>query len=317
MYVRTTEYLVDYVSTKFGREMKKLVKFRREGEADYSNPPDAPDSKTRSEDGLAVIRYKEMLTNFNRNKEKYLDQKAQVMGVILGQCTQECKSRLATDPNFKKIEMEDDVAGLLELIERITHTSAGAQEPFWAMQEVLRRFMAINQGKRQTIERYQRNFMIQANVIAGQWGLFYPPKLAKSDSDADKEAAHQAFLARIFLAGADNHRFRGLKEDLNNQYLSKKDNYPATVQEAATLLTFYQDHRLKDPHEKISGKQKGQVETSFAQRQAQRNNNRGRPQAQTTEETKENETRERGSSQSRSRSPPRASSRGRTAWSSR
>jgi hypothetical protein len=67
----------------------------------------------------------------------------------------------------------------------MSHSTDGIQEPYWALQNVLRRLTAMNQGKHETVANYYNTFKNQAKVIAGQWGEFYPPNLTVSNSAAD------------------------------------------------------------------------------------------------------------------------------------
>jgi hypothetical protein len=110
-----------------------------------------------------------------------------------------------------------------------------------------------------------------------QWGQFYPPSLVKNtlepragagssraaaDGDEEEEdteshppnaataklllakaredtinEAQEAFITAIFLYNADKSRFRGLQEQLNNDYLAGSNKYPKTLAAATNLLT--------------------------------------------------------------------------------
>lgn len=74
----------------------------------------------------------------------------------------------------------------------------------------------------------------------------YPKKLAASNNPDDKQKARDATLSMIFLAGADKKRYGTMIEELNNSYLSKKDNYPTLIDDVLTLLSHYQDHKVGD-----------------------------------------------------------------------
>jgi hypothetical protein len=107
----------------------------------------------------------------------------------------------------------------------------------------MRRLLAINQGPRESVTNYYRQFVSTTEVIEEQGGKFYPEKLAVSTSDADKNIARDKYLSMIFLAGADKARFGTLIEDLNNSYLARNDQYPVSLDGTLTLLLHYQGHR--------------------------------------------------------------------------
>jgi Zinc knuckle len=68
------------------------------------------------------------------------------------------------------------------------------------------------------------------------------------------------------LTGADKRRYGDLLEDLHNQYLGGKDNYPESLDSAMTLLTHYQDRKCGAG--KPVSNNNNVVGTSFAQAQS-------------------------------------------------
>lgn len=263
MYNRTTAYLIVYVTKEYGSDMKNLVKYREEKDFPEPKPPVTASDK---KDQVKLARYKEKLSSNTRDKKEYIDRKAKVFAVILGQCTREMISRLEANPSFADIEKTDDVIGLLDMLKATSHSKADVQEPYWALQQDVRRLTALNQGKHETVANYYNKFRYQADVIAGQWGLFYPPLLAASDSDEDTKASNEKLLTMIFLAGSCKHRYGNLKMQLNNAYLAGKDNYPATLQAAFNLLSHYQDHRDQNDGYHGKGDKDSRRATSFLQK---------------------------------------------------
>jgi hypothetical protein len=82
--------------------MRNLVKYATD--RDFTEPL-MPDSKLRSEDHLHEVCYKEVLSNFNQEKQIYETQKTNVFGIILGQYSPMVKDRLNNDAGFKAIEL--------------------------------------------------------------------------------------------------------------------------------------------------------------------------------------------------------------------
>jgi hypothetical protein len=177
------------------------------------------------------------------------------------------KDRLNNDAEFKDIELEDDVIKLLVKLREMSHSTLGTQEPNMALVTVLKRLTNLTQQKHDTISTYYQRFQSQAAVLIAQWGAFYPSKLAGTQSKEAIEAAQEAFFTAIFVANADNNRFRALKECLNNEYLSRTNNYPTTLAQAVELLTYNQDHnsRALQKIEAKSDRDAHLTTTSFAQ----------------------------------------------------
>lgn len=318
MYNRTTERLIEYVTVEYGSDMKNLVKYHKERVFTEPMPPaeiipgetkrakrGATETETEFSQGdllkseIAMVRYKELINNFMKEQREYKDQKAKVFGVVLGQCTREVKSKLGSDPTFATIEQENNIIGLLGLLKVMSHSTAGVQEPYWAMQNQLRLIIAMNQGPYETVSNYHDRFKGQAEVITGQWGDFYPSKLAASTSTTDKKASSDKLLTMIFLAGACKKRFGNLKMSLNNEYLAGKDNYPATLQAAMNLLTHYQDNQANDRPK--HGSSDSTRHTSFAQ--SDQSSKKSKKKAGQTRSTTRGEPNQ-NNSRARSRSPP-------------
>jgi hypothetical protein len=92
MYIRTTEAIADFVSIEYGRDMRMLVKHGTE--KTFTKP-----RITRSEDTTPGLmeKYNTELRIFHREKKEFQDNKAKVFVIILGQCTQNVKSKLKTN----------------------------------------------------------------------------------------------------------------------------------------------------------------------------------------------------------------------------
>jgi hypothetical protein len=71
--------------------------------------------------------------------------------------------------------MNDDIVGLLRQLKQMAFASGGVPEhPFWTLQIVMRRLLAINQGPRESVTKNYRWFVSPTEVIEVQWGKFYP-----------------------------------------------------------------------------------------------------------------------------------------------
>jgi hypothetical protein len=90
------------------------------------------------------------------------------------------KSKLENELGYTTLEMNDDGVGLLRKLKQMVFASGGAQHPFWTLQIVMRRLLAINQGPREPVTNYYRRFFSTTEVIEEQWGKF-----AVSASDAE------------------------------------------------------------------------------------------------------------------------------------
>jgi hypothetical protein len=113
-------------------------------------------------------KYKTELRIFHREKKEFQDNKAKVFAIILGQCTHNVKNKLENEFRYATLEMNDDVVGLLRQLKKMLFASGGVQHPFWTLQIVMRRLLAINQGPRESVTHYYRQVVSTYSRIDGE-----------------------------------------------------------------------------------------------------------------------------------------------------
>lgn len=144
--------------------------------------------------------------------------------------------------------------------------TGGVQDPFWALQNALKLFVGVNQGKQESVDNYKKRFIAMTQVLEQQWGKFCPTELAENGTEAAQKVATENFFCRVFLAGADRDRYGSLIDKYNNDYVSKKEEYPATVEIVSTLLSNYQEHQRggkRVDRVRVDDEHDGSRETSF------------------------------------------------------
>jgi len=263
MYLRTAEAIADFVGVEYGRVIRMLVKKSNEKIFTEPLPPRAATDTTVSAPGR-LEKYRTELMIYHKDMKAYTEQKAKVFVVILGQCSSEVKNKLVNNVQvgFETLEDSDDVVGLLKMLKEMAFSTSGVQQPYWTLQNVLRRLTAINQGPSESVSNYHKRFLDTTEVVEAQWGQFYPVKLTTGAGSVNKKMARDNVLSMIFLAGADKKRYGAMLEELNNSYLAKKDNYPTSVEDVIMLLSHYQGHQfgVRNVMDDNAG-----LETSFAQ----------------------------------------------------
>ncbi len=263
MYIRTTEAIAGYVGRKFGSDMLNLVKYSNEKEF---TKPKAPTFKKDDMHSIIMEEYKAELNNYHKKSDQYNEYKGKVFSIILGQCTQVVKNQLENGATFADLEQTCDVVGLLKELKDMAFSTAGVQQQYITLVDSFRRMAAVNQGPSETVANYYQRFITQVEVFIEQWGdNFYPSKLAKANSDKDKEACKDKFLAAMFLTQADKKRFGSSVEGLNNDYLAGKDNYPGSLEATLTFLSHYQGHSVGLGNQVDGNSGTRVTETSFAQ----------------------------------------------------
>ena len=276
MYFRTRDDLADYVGAKpeFGHDMKMLVKYGTEKEL---NEPTLS-RETTAEPGRGDLDvYRVKLKLFQEDKRKYMEQKAQVFTMILGQCSQMARSRLENDEEFRTWEIDRDVVKVMKKLEMMAFSSEGVAHPAWALQRALNRLFSLHQGPTEPIASFQKRLTAQLEVVKALWGGNWSPPALMSDGLTEDEAQGQLWIM-ILLAGVDKKRFGSLLDGLNNDYLAGQDRYPSDIDSTVTLLSNYRDHQVHGGRQVANnaGATRVMTETSFAQRQGQGRRNRQR-----------------------------------------
>jgi hypothetical protein len=249
MFLRTHEAITSYVTRNYSQHMKMLVKHGKEA---CFTIPDPPEAKAGA---IEVAKYKAELDMYHRKVEKYEAEKSKVFMTILDQCSPTVKKRLEADPGFITLEEEDDVAGLLKVLKSMAFATGKIQYEYWTLQKSLKRFVNMTQHNQEDLLKYHQRFCARKDVIVEQWGEFYPP--SKVSKKGDKEAANNQLLAVLFISGVDKRRYGKYIDELNNSFLTGKDQYPRDVDTALTQLLHFQDHSGSN------GKGSGEKEESY------------------------------------------------------
>ena len=99
-----------------------------------------------------------------------------------------------------------DVVGFLEKLKTMAFLTGAVQNPFWALQVVLKRLGGVDQGREETVDNYKKRFLAMTQVLTQQWGKFCPTELATEKTEEVEKIATEKLFSRIFLAGADKNR---------------------------------------------------------------------------------------------------------------
>jgi len=214
--------------------MKMLVKHGKEASFTFPNPPEA------SASAIEVAKYKAELDMYHCKVEKYEAEKLKVFMLIHDQCSPTVKKRLESDPDFVTLEEKDDVVGLLKKLKAMAFATGKIQYEFWTLQKSMKRFVGMTQHNQEDLLKYYQRFCARKDVIGEQWGEFYPP--AKVIDEDDKDAIINQWLAVLFISGVDKQHYGKCIDELNNSFLTGKDQYPRDVDTALTQLMHFQDH---------------------------------------------------------------------------
>jgi hypothetical protein len=264
-FVKAQRLIADYVGRTMGKDLFLLLTEREEASFPEPHPP------TGRATTVEVERYKILLQHSVTQLQDYTDKKAKLLRLLLIQCQPSLRSKIELLPEFKKLQKDDDVLGLLDKIKELVYSTEGSQYQFWTLQATVSNLINVHQAPTEPPQTYFRRFMEHVAATEAIWGSLYPTKLAKplntdGSDDALKDAQQQGrnrLLACVFLAGTDRNRYKQVIDDLNNDHILGHSNYPEDPQ---AMLTYILNRRGPGTTTRIHDDlQDGVTRLSFAQ----------------------------------------------------
>ena len=242
-FARTTKEIAEYVGRtyKYGGDTRLAVEnlaFPKMVE-----PEDPPDGASKTK----IKIWERDVEEFCRRQHNVREHIKTLYSLVWGQCSDIMRQRIEALDEFDKMSTDDDGIALLIAIKAQTFNFQSQKYLPHAMHETKRRFYFFSQGKL-TTQMYHEQFQNLVEVIEtikGNIGvdpgieLLVATELKKNVgllTNAEKKDAQDRYLAVAFLLGSDRSRYGKLIENLENEFLQGRNNYPKTVTSAYNLL---------------------------------------------------------------------------------
>jgi Zinc knuckle len=229
-YRKTTEAIADYVGQKMMNEMWALVQNGKE--ADFPEPKDPGDKPTAAQ----MEKYKMQLQMSLDKADKYQSEKAKVFRLIIGQCVPAMKHKIEGDTKYPTLVEASDVTGLLQFMKELVYSTHSTQYEYWAMQASMKTLITMIQHDKESLASFSKKFLAQVEATEAMWGKLTPAKL-KGQATGTQDAGRDKFLACLFLAGVNRHHYKDVIDELNNDFLLEKVNYPKDVPTMLAMLS--------------------------------------------------------------------------------
>jgi len=231
IHLQSMKKLADYAGTKMNNNMCKWKKV----EATFPKPK-APGKDPAKH---VVDKCRELMKRKLDKEDKCNEDKAKLFRIIMSQCSPEMKDKLeAQSTELEKLEDDNDVIGLLDLIKELVYNAGGVRNKFVVMQSLNRTLCGRGNTQRpnESLNEHGKRFLQQVEVVEAVWGKLVPP-CHESDNTKEKESARNQCLASLFLGGMDQARCKAAVDELNNNCVLGKDVHPADVPAAIMVLT--------------------------------------------------------------------------------
>jgi len=144
----------------------------------------------------------------------------------------------AQSTELDKVEDDNDVIGLLDMIKELVHNAGGVRNKFVIMQLLNRTLCGRGNTQRpnESLNECGKRFLQQVEVVEAAWGKLVPP-CHENDNAKGQESARNQHLASLFLGGTDQARYKAAVDELNDNCVLGKDVHPADVPAAIMVLT--------------------------------------------------------------------------------
>ena len=152
-----------------------------------------------------------------------------------------------------KAANKQDVIAFLKLIQAICSKAGGLRQGIMTIVQGKQKVGTFYQKADQTNGDYAKELLALVRVVETYMRLYgkEPGMIAdifkknnittpsKANREEAEEEAREQYVACLITNGADNGRYKQLKDALHNQYTMGTDNYPKTIEGAIKILNNY------------------------------------------------------------------------------
>lgn len=256
-FVKTTKRIADY----FASTQKKAGDFRNAILTLQLPTIDAIPPPTRGDDGTYDEMEKFIFMEQYKKREKKLSDIEELnktlYSIVWSQCTETMKEKLKRSANFRVFSGETDGISLLQAIKAVSHNVTDTNYLGETLCDALYSLVTCKQTSYMSVQEYHELFMnrVDTYVLIGGHNTASPGmlRLVAEEDDVDVEnldddqhrTAREMELAVLFLRNADKNRFSGLQSNFKNEFLSRNNKYPKSIDEAYTLLSEWSEPSLR------------------------------------------------------------------------
>ena len=206
-------------------------------------------------DIIAVEKWKMKIHKANKQQTLIDENKQKAYAIVYNQCSPAMRTELKGTPGMEDAAATQDVVKLLNLIQSICSEAGGSRQGVMSLVQGKKKVDTFYQRADQTNDDYAEELLALVRVVETYGGAYgKEPGIidavlkdsgktmmaASADQKAAAEAeARERYVACLIISGADNGRYKQLKDDLHNHYTMGTDKYPKTVEGAIKLLNNY------------------------------------------------------------------------------
>ena len=231
VYLKTHKALCDGLGKHWDKSLRILV--QKEEEPEFPAPAALPASATETEKEMRQVEIKMLL----EDKRRYQRSKSNLFAIIMGMCNSTLRNKLEGLATYDDLDKADDVVGLLTKIKELVYSTDNSQYKYWVMQNQMTKLHSMKMSPNESVEQFSHKFLEQVKVTEASWGGPLIPREAHGKATDVQDSTRNKYYACLFLAGVDKGRYKKALDELNNDFLLGKINYPEDVAGMIKILT--------------------------------------------------------------------------------
>lgn len=220
-------------------------------------PPPDPDP----DDRIAFEKWRLNIRWVDKQMEQINENTKCAFAVVYNQCSSAMKMELKGSTGIKAVLASQDVVELLKLIQSICTEWGGQRHNIMSVVQAKRKVDLFYQQGNQTNNNYAEELLSLISVVESHGGGYsFEPSIIKTvvkeqgidynlatraKIETAAETAKVQYLACLVLNGSDNGQYKQLKDELHNQFMMGRYNYPKKIEQSIKLLKNYQTTKIR------------------------------------------------------------------------
>ena len=210
-----------------------------------------PDEPEDPENKIEMKKWESEYHEYRKSKKTLEDNVKTLFNLVWGQCTESMQQKIESLDNYTTMEEENDGIALLVAIKNTSYNYQSQKYRIETVNEALYRLMVLRQNQA-TPQQYYEQFTNMLAVYVHCGGSIEPdPGCLEYIAGVEgwvapytaeqKASVREMSWANWFILHADRNRYGSLITDLQNDFLTNRNNYPKTINEAYSRLANWKD----------------------------------------------------------------------------
>jgi hypothetical protein len=254
-FVTAQRKLISYISTRYP-DVGKIFSHGYEVEHTYPIRPEPVLGQGQDVYDFERDIYREKVKLVMRREEEYLYNKKLAYGVLWKHCSLALQNSIRGTLDYTDMSENENALELWEHVKRLCTVGVVINaDPEKVQRDADLRFNSISQLPSESVSGFYDRYLQEVNAWVEAGNAFVDTEIIVEGDDPDAEIDEQdarvrAIRARVhlksekrkarnFMSKLDRSRFTGMEDELANDLVKGRDNYPYNIVDAMQLAQSY------------------------------------------------------------------------------